>query len=419
MMLFFIFQLGGKMEIIQMSQKELERSRWIIKAVESKITQKEASQKMGLSVRQTKRLCKRYKEKSIAGLAHLNRGKPSNNKIPKKIRDSIEKIILTHYSDFGPQLVQEQLEEKHKLKFSREWIRQFMIEIGVWKSKKRKQTHYYQRRARRSQKGELIQIDGSYHDWFEGRAPKCCLLVFVDDATGKIQEAQFVDHENTVDYMASMKSYIKKKGRPLAVYSDRHAIFKGDKNDSQFTRALRELDIELIYAYSPQAKGRVERAHGTLQDRLVKLMRLEGISTKEEANQFLKVFLRDYNQRFGRCPKDKKNAHRKRSTNQNLDRILCIKESRKVSKSLSIQFNNKTYQLVPKNDSRRLIGQKVMVYQLDSEIQIEYRGQLYDHTIYDEQPYMVMDRKRIDAFLDRKKPMTIAQKAAKGIAINF
>lgn len=411
--------MGRIMEIIKMSSKELLRGTIIADAVEGKSTQKRASQELGLSLRQIKRLCKKYRTKGLAGLAHGNRGKSSNRRIPDLTRKRISGIIEEKYTDFGPQLVKEQLEERHQIKRSREWLRQLMIKEGIWKVNKRKAKKAYQRRNRRSQEGELLQIDGSYHEWFEGRAEKCCLINMVDDATGKIKEMRFVDHENTNDYLEAMNRYIKRNGIPLAVYSDRHAIFKGEKQDSQFARAMKELEIKLILARTPQAKGRVERSHGTLQDRLIKLMRLEKINSIEEGNKYLEKFRKDYNKRFGRRAKNPEDAHKKVESKVKLERILCIKEERIVSKRFTVQYESKTYQL--KDNSRRLIGKKIYVYGMDSRVILEHEGKEYEYTIYEEQPYeeREMDRKKLEAFLDKKKPLTIIERRRKGMAVNF
>lgn len=413
------FKWGESMEIIKMSSKELLRGAIIADAAEGKCTQKRASQELGLSLRQIKRLCKKYRTKGLGGLAHGNRGKSSNRRIPDTTRKRISGIIEEKYTDFGPQLVKEQLEERHQIKRSREWLRQLMIKEGLWKVNKRKDKKAYQRRNRRSQEGELLQIDGSYHDWFEGRAEKCCLINMVDDATGKIKELRFVEHENTKDYFEAMNRYIKKNGIPLAVYSDRHSIFKGEKQDSQFARAMKELGIAPILARTPQAKGRVERSHGTLQDRLIKLMRLEKINTIEEGNKYIEKFRKDYNKRFGRKAKNPEDAHKKLKGQVKLERILCIKEERTISKRFTVQYENKTYQL--KDNSYRLIGKKICIYEMGTKMILEYEGKEYEYTVYEEQPYekCEMDRKRLESYLDKKKPLTIIERQRKRMAVNF
>jgi uncharacterized protein (DUF1330 family)/transposase len=413
------------MEIIRMSKKELYKSELIAQVINKKITQVKASEELGISLRQTKRLCKKYKEEGPEGLAHKNRGRCSEKKMSPSICSEILELIKSHYIDFGPQLIQEQLETRHALVVSREWIRLLMINEGLWEVKKRKKLEYHQRRNRRSREGELIQIDGSPHAWFEDRASRCCLLNMVDDATGKIMEMRFVEEECLEGYFEGIKRYIRRHGRPIAIYSDRHTIFKSpvseDKgNLTQFGRAMKELEIELIYANSPQAKGRVERVHGTLQDRLIKLMRLENVSSIKEGNEFLEKFREEYNQQFGRKPLSKENAHRNASE-LNLEMILCKKEKRKVTNSLEVHYKQKTYRLIALGNARRIKGKAVEVIESKDRVIIEFEGNEYDYTIFEDQPYKetIKDRKKLDAFLDKKKPMTAVQRHRKKLAINF
>jgi len=414
------------MEIIKMSKKELYKGEVISKVIKTDFTQKMASEELNMSLRQIKRLCKRFRESGLEGLIHKSRSKVSHRKISSSARAQVLELIRENYSDFGPQLAKEQLEKRHQLKYSREWIRVLMIEAGLWKVKKRKKITLHQRRNRRSREGELLQIDGSPEYWLEKRGPKCSLINMVDDATGKIMELRFVKEECLEGYFLGMKRYIETYGRPIAVYSDRHSIFKSPKKEgkvklTQFGRAMKELNIKLIYANSPQAKGRVERSHGTLQDRLIKLMRLDGISSIEEANKYLESFKEDYNQQFAKVARNPENAYRRMPEDLDLNKILCRKEERKISKNLEIQYMHKTYQLTSKNNSRRLIGKTALILELGNEIEIEFEGQRYDYKIYEDQSCQnqVMDRKKIDAFLDKKQPMTINERNLKKIATNF
>jgi len=409
-----------------MSKKELQAGEVLVRAVKGTISQKEASEELSLSLRQVKRLYKRCKEEGLEGIAHRNRGRPSVKKISPRSRAKVLELIKNNYIDFGPQLIKEQLEERNHLYFSREWIRGLMIEEGLWQVKKRKTTKVYQRRTCRSREGELIQIDGSPHAWFEDRAAKCCLINMVDDATGKIKACLFVEEESLSGYLTGMKQYIETHGRPLAIYSDRHTIFKSPKSDekpklTQFGRAMKELGISLIYANSPQAKGRVERSHSTLQDRLIKMMRLDGISSIEDGNRYLKEFMEDYNKRFGKAPQSTENAHRDLPKELNLNRILCRKEERKVSKSLELQYKHATYQLIAKGNSRRLVGKRVQLLEGEEGIRIEFEGEEYEYKVYQEQAYeeTVIDRKRIDAFLNRKKAMTEIEKHRKRTSVKI
>jgi len=405
-----------------LSKKEIKRGQVIIKILDGKLIKKQACQLLNLSIRQIYRLCKKYKKQGLQGLAHKNRGKSSNKKISSSLRSKVLELINKYYPDFGPQLIKEQLKERHHIRLSREWIRALMIEENLWKVNKRKNLPLYQRRERRPCEGDLLQIDGSYEKWFEDRADKCCLINMVDDATGKIQELYFTEHESIESYFTAFKTYINRLGCPSAVYTDRHMIFKSPKgNLTQFGRAMKELKIELIHANSPQAKGRVERSHETLQDRLIKMMRLENISSIEEGNKYLENFRIKYNKRFARKPKNFKNTHREYSEEGKLNNILCIKEERKISKNLNIQYKHKTYQIIPKGNGRRLIGKTILLYKMDDKIALEYMSERYDYTIFEDQPYVenVMDRKKIDAFLDKKKPMPIIQRLRKKIATKF
>lgn len=406
------------MGYIKMSKKELSRLEVIIKIKQGKWRYRKASQELRMSKRQLIRIMARYRKNGVVGIMHGNRGKPSKRKIASAKKKKIMKLIQGKYKDFGPTLATEQLWERHGLKISREWLRKAMIDEGIWKASRRKDLKLYQMRIRRSQEGELLQLDGSYDDWFESRAPKCCLLVAVDDATGKLQQLRFVGHESREDYMSFMQEYINNYGRPLAIYTDRHSTFVTTRKydiyeDTQFARAMKELNIELIFANSPQAKGRVERANGVLQDRLIKLMRLENISSMEEGNAYLEKFLKKYNEKFAVRPQILENAHRSLPVNMNLAKILCVKEKRKLSKQLTLQFNNRNYQLQPDGPiRRRLIGAIVLVYEHNSVVVIEHQGMELSYTIYSSPQKMqdLMGRKEIMAFLDRKKPLTAIQR---------
>jgi transposase len=408
--------------MIRMSRKELIRHETIVRVIENQWTQQKASQELGLSIRQIKRLCKRYKTEGVLGLAHKNRGRISFRKVREDQRQEIIKIIQDRYPDFGPTLISEMLSKEKGKEFSREWIRKLLIETGLWVPKHLKRLKSHGRRNRRAREGELIQMDGSYADWFEGRAEKCCLLVIVDDATSKLQELCFVDHETTEGYFEMLERYIKARGLPMALYTDRHSVFKVTRKggeytrQSQFGRAMKELGIELIHARSPQAKGRVERANGVLQDRLIKMMRLRGISGKEEGNAFLEEFRLDYNSKFGRKPLDTKDGHRE--VKMDIEKALSVKEERKVSKNLTIQYGNKIYGLKVKGRNARLPGKVIKVRFRKGIVHLEQGDTEFEYTTYEEVPYVreAMDRKEITAFLDRKKPITAITRHRKKIA---
>ena len=405
------------MEDVRMSKKEIRYSEVISHVVVGEMRQKQASEILGLSLRQVKRLCKRFRADGIAGLIHRNRGRSSNNKILEHKKTTILGLIKEHYRDFGPQLIHEQLIETHDITVSSEWIRLLMIEKGLWKPKKVRNVAIHQRRPRRERTGELIQVDGSYHKWFEDRGPKCCLLVAIDDATSELCELQFVDHETTADYMNLMKKYIKRRGLPVALYSDRLNVFRG--KNCQFKRSLEDIDIALINANTPQAKGRVERANGTLQDRLIKLMRLKNISTMKEGNEYLEEYMVSHNERFSRSANNLETAHREFSEDIRLDLIFCVKEKRKVSKDHTVHFMNRTYSLDSSGEKHRLRGKTALVSNISGKVHIEIEGKEYSYKIYEEQPFQYdpMNRKEVDNFLDKKRPMTSIERSRKGIRV--
>ena len=326
---------------LSMSVKEADRITILDSLVKGKIKQKRAAELMGLSVRQTRRLKKKYKALGITALIHGNRGKESNHKIKEEEIEKVMQIVKSKYYDFGPTLAFEKLREKKEITFSVEKLRQVMVEEGLWKIKRKRKLRVYQARERREALGELVQIDGSPFDWFEGRADKtgnitdsCSLLVFIDDATGKLLNLWFAPCESTSAYFEASKLYLTSWGKPLALYLDKHGIFRinttkggiSASSDSvgltQFSRAMAELKIPLIFANSPQAKGRVENVNGTLQDRLTKELRLKGINSIEEANRFLPEFMASYNQKFSVVPKSAFDAHRPLLPSENLDEIL-------------------------------------------------------------------------------------------------
>jgi len=291
-----------------------------------------------------------------------------------------------------------------------------MIDYGIWMPKRIKQKRIFQMRPRRPRQGELVQVDGSDHLWFENRGKRCTLLVYIDDATGLLMQLQFVDSESVFSYYKATKSYLKSHGRPLAFYSDKHSVFKVNRQGAlsgtgltQFGHAMKQLDIELIYANSPQAKGRVERSNRVLQDRLVKEMRLMNISTKDEANAFLPSFVEDYNKRFSVKARDPENAHRPLLETHNLEKIFTIKNSRSLSKNLTLQYKNDLYQVISNRESYCLRKAKVTVTENDTgEIRLFYKDKELKYTMHDfqEKQGITIDSKLLNQELDTllKKP---------------
>ena len=383
------------MEGIFMTTKELTRLETILKTQEKRLTQNQAAEILGLSVRQIKRLCKSFRSDGAKGLVSKKRGSKGNNRLPLKTKQIALEKIIQHYKDFGPTFAHEKLTEVHGLALSIGSVRNIMIKNKIWQSKRLKRKIVHQLRPRRDRIGELIQVDGSPDDWFENRGPRCVLLVYIDDATSQILDAMFVHSETTWDYMKLTKRYISQHGRPIAFYSDKHSIFRVNKSDAlsgngltQFGRALKELKIGLICANSPQAKGRVERANKTLQDRLKKELRLLNICTIEEANSYLPTFLQGYNKRFAKVPTSPLNAHLKLPQEMNLDRIFTIQETRHLSKNLTFQYNNKIYQIKTERPTYTLRKATVKVLEKeDGKVIVEYKGKELKYSIYEERPF--------------------------------
>jgi len=328
--------------LLLMTKRELSRLDVIKDVLKKRITQKNAARQLNLSIWQVKRVVKRVKQDGDEGIISRKRLAPSNRKIPEAEKMEVLNLIRDKYYDFPPTLATEKLEELNNLVYSRETIRQWMIAEGLWKPKARKKIKkVFQQRKRRASAGELIQIDGSPHAWFEDRAPVCNMTVFIDDATGEYAVLMLSPSETLQAYQQAMYQYIKEYGKPRALYSDRHSIFKVNKGEmketkvSQFGRAMKELDIELIFAATPEAKGRVERANQTLQNRLVKEFRLRNINTIEDANKFLKEYKYVLTNKFAKVARSSVDAHRSiAKSDEELLRILSRKEERIITKNL-------------------------------------------------------------------------------------
>lgn len=376
--------------MIVMTAKDVLRSQVMAQVMEGMLDQASAAGRLGISVRQVKRLKRRMQDEGTQGLLSKKRGKPSNRRTPDDVLEKAVALIGAHYADFGPTLACEKLEDVHKIKLSVETVRQAMLRAGLWKARRGAGARTHAMRERRARRGELIQIDGSPHDWFEGRAARCCLLVFIDDATSELMALRFVDAETTLGYMGLLEEHICTHGLPAAIYSDRHSIFqvnRGDRKDvshtqTQFARALEQLGIEGIQANSPQAKGRVERANQTLQDRLVKEMRLQGISSQAAANAWLPQFIRAFNRRFAVKPAAPDDAHVPYAgTHANLRRILSIHMKRRLSSNLSCQLDGLLYQVQAASQGLALRGADVdLVTHPDSATEILWQGRVLPHT---------------------------------------
>lgn len=342
-------------DIITMSQKELKRLHVIHKVVEGSLSQARAAELISLSERQIRRIVKRIGVEGAKGIQHRLRGKESNRKTPKKVVERVRHLYQEKYQGFGPTLLSEKLSEQEGIEVSKESVRTWLIESGQWQKRRKSRTHRHWR-ERKSHCGEMLQLDGSHHDWFEGRRGKCVLMAYIDDATSRVY-CRFYEYEGTIPAMDSFKRYIGKYGIPMSIYTDKHTTYKspaepsieeeinGTTPLSEFGRALTELQVKIIHAHSPQAKGRIERLFKTLQDRLVKEMTIRGINTIEEANKYLDTYLSVHNRRFAVKPKEQENLHRKVPQGLNLDTILCIRTVRPLRNDFTIVHNRKLYQI--------------------------------------------------------------------------
>ena len=357
--------MAGK-DIIMATQEELKALHVIRKAIDKVITQKEAAETVDLSERQIQRKIKRIREEGDKGIIHRSRGRHSNRTMPDKIKNKILTLFKNKYPDFGPTLASEKLFERDKIKINHETLRLWLIEEGI-SYKKRKKRPHRQWRERKHYFGQMVQMDGSDHDWLEGRGSKMVFMGYIDDATGK-PFGRFYEYEGTIPAMDSFKHYIKKHGIPLSVYLDKHTTYKSTGKPSiedelnniiplsQFERALKELGVKVIHANSPQAKGRIERLFNTFQDRLVKELRLEGAGTINEANKVLERFLPKYAKKFCVRALYSKDLHRPIPKGIDLNRILCIKTKRTLRNDWTVAHNGKLYQVL---DNIR--AEKVMV----------------------------------------------------------
>jgi transposase len=402
-------------ELLSMSQRELTRLEVMQRLKEKRLTQNEAARMLGISTRQVKRLWRAYRKKGAQGLVSKRRGKPSPNRLDVGVVQQAVDLIKEKYEDFGPTLAHEKLAELDGLELSRESVRRIMIAEGLWKPKRAKQPPAHQLRERRACVGELVQIDGSDHAWFEDRGPKCTLLGFIDDASGRLMELRFVPEETTFAYFEACRAYFERYGKPLAFYSDRHGIFRVNqprplgttRGLTQFGRAMQELGIQILCASSPQAKGRIERANQTLQDRLVKELRLRGIANPQAGNAYLPEFREDFNRRFAVQPRSNHNAHRPLLKSENLDLILTHQETRTLSKNLTVQAHQVIYQIQSDRPGYALRHAQVTVCENPhGEVTLLYKDQPIAYTIYQKPPRqaVIADAKSLDRHIQAPQP---------------
>src|SRR3979490_2361186 len=399
------------MTVILMSRSEIDRMNVLRDLAEERIRVSEAATLIGLGRRQVLRLAKAFRQRGPAALASHRRGKPSNRSYPGVLRAEVTGIIRERYADFGPALAGEKLAELHGIRLARETIRQWMMVAGLWKDRRQRMRPVHQPRHRRDYVGELIQIDGSQHWWFETPGPQCPLLVYIDDATSRLVQLQFVETESTFDYFEATRAYLERYGKPIAFYSDKHAVFRVNKNDAvggdgmtQFGRALHALNIDIICANSSQAKGRVERANGTLQDRLVKEMRLCGIDTIAAGNAFLPAFIDDYNARFAKAPLEDRDVHRPLAGHDDLDDAFAWKEERTVSMNLTLQYDQVLFILEPTGIARSLARKRVTVIDYpDGRLVSRQNGVDLPYRTFDKRPQVnqaaIVENKRLGPIL--------------------
>ena len=376
---------------VVMSERELNRVEVLSQVADGRCSTLEAASLLAVSQRQIQRMMLRYREGGAGSIRHKARGRRPNNQKSDSVREYALSLIRESYADFGPTLVAEKLAEKHRLKLCQETVRKWMIADGIWLHKAARRT-FHQPRSRRDAYGELIQIDGSDHHWFEDRAERCPLLVFIDDATSKLMELRFVPSESTFSYFAALEGYLATHGRPVAFYSDKHTVFRVAKKEAvggagmaQFGRALSELNIEILCANSSQAKGRVERANRTLQDRLVKELRLAGVTGIEDGNAFLPGFIEKYNAKFAKSPARSDNLHRAMNVEPNrLADVLCWRDTRNLSKQLTLMYERKKYMLEVNDMTRDLVGKDVDTFAFpDGRFQIRWKGIALPYTVFD------------------------------------
>jgi transposase len=397
--------------VLSVSDAELKRLEVLRDIDRGGLPVRAAAQLLGRSERQVWRLLKAFRVAGVSGLISKKRGQPSNRKTAAAVRAAALWIVRHNYADFGPTLAAEKLAGEHGFSFSSETLRKWMIADGLWLDRKQRQKRIHQPRSRRDCVGELVQVDGSEHWWFEDRGPQCTLLVFVDDATSRLMHLQFVESESTFAYFAATRAYLEAWGKPIAFYSDKHGVFRvnhpgalaGD-GMTQFGRALHALNIDIICANSSSAKGRVERANKTLQDRLVKELRLAGAATLEDGNALLPAFMADYNARFAKAPANSKDLHRRLGPSDDLEDAFAWREERTLSRALTLQYDKILFILEPVEQAKAAIGKRVTVVDYpDGRLSILYKGIELAYRTFDQIQQVdqgaIVENKRLGAAL--------------------
>jgi hypothetical protein len=372
--------------MLEINMREADRLKVIWQVITGKLKIKEAAGQLFLSCRQVIRIRNRVKMEGNVGIIHRMRGKPSNHRLAEGLLQKAVEIVREKYWDFGPTFANEYLRKSHGIHISTNTLRKAMIEGELWKARRRKVKHRTFR-PRRACRGEMIQLDGSIHDWFEKRGRRCVLLTYVDDATSRIEYAEFVDAETTLNLMRCTKKYLEIHGRPVSFYVDKDSIFRANRQASideqlrdiqpmtQFSRAMEELAIKVIFAHSPQAKGRVERGFDTHQDRLVKELRLQKISTISEANEYLQnVYICGHNARFAVKPSNRTDAHRPLLKIHKPQQILSLRTERTLGNDFTIRFLNQFFQILKTEHCHLRPKMKICIeIHLDGSVHLKYR----------------------------------------------
>lgn len=400
-----------KEETITMTKREIKRLAIINELVAGAINGTQASIRLRVSVRQIRRMKAAVLISGPKGIIHKNRGRPSPRKIDSEKEAIIKGLLADKYHYFGPTLASEYLGEKDNITISKEKVRQFMIEEGIWKASKKKEvSKHHEWRERKARYGEMQQFDGSYHHWFGNE--ESCLLLAIDDATGKITHAKFDKNEGRIAVFTFWIEYIRKHGKPYSIYLDKFSTYKVNHKNAednkglltQFQKGMEELDVDIIPANSPEAKGRVERSNRTLQDRLIKALRFLGISTIEEANKYLEEeFIMRHNMKFAVLPRIDEDMHAPSNKDDVLEAVLSIKEERNVCNDYTIRYKNTYYQLEEMQPISVSKQDKVVVEtRITGEVKIRKKDQYLNFFLLPERPKKEIDIKLL-AITTRKQ----------------
>lgn len=390
----------GEKDELRMRAKELRRYHVVQKVLSGEMTQQAASELLGMSERQTRRIVRRVRREGEGGVVHRGRGRPSNRRYAESLKRRVVRLYRGRYRGFGPTLANEKLREREGIEISTQTLREWLLAAGEWERVRRRRRHC-QWRQRKSRWGEMIQVDGSHHAWFEDRGATCVLMAYIDDATNRVY-AGFYEYEGTLPAMDSFRRYMRRYGLPQSLYLDRHKTYKsgaeptleerleGRRPQSQFERAMRDLGVTVIHAHTPQAKGRVERLFRTFQDRVVKEMRLARISSVCEANRWLPGYLLQYNRRFARSAPEPGDLHRPIPTGVNLDSVLSIQNRRAVRNDGTLVYENRFYQILESRRPRWVIVEE----RIDGTLRLVRDGQCLKYRPIPQRPVRPAARKK-------------------------